>query len=259
MDKQISFSDTVASNLGYYVYRLIDPRNGQTFYVGRGKGNRVFAHARDKLVKEELDANDDDSTKLQIIRDIHHSGFEVIHVIHRHGMDERTACEVEAALIDAYPEASNLVGGLDSDKHGLMHAKQIIERYEAPEVVFRHDAILINVSRTWHDKPLLDAVRYAWKLDPRRAKGRLVLAVDRGLIIGVFVAEPKDWLEATPENFPGFPSVPDHKRPRWGFVGHEAPDEIARVYLRHRLPNEMRKPGAQAPIRYADAKTHAAT
>ena len=28
------------------VYRLIDPRNGETFYVGRGKGNRVFSHIR---------------------------------------------------------------------------------------------------------------------------------------------------------------------------------------------------------------------
>jgi hypothetical protein len=28
------FTKEVADALGYYVYRLIDPRNGQTFYVG---------------------------------------------------------------------------------------------------------------------------------------------------------------------------------------------------------------------------------
>lgn len=39
------FSNEAISKMGYYVYRLVDPRNGQTFYVGKGKGNRIFAHA----------------------------------------------------------------------------------------------------------------------------------------------------------------------------------------------------------------------
>jgi hypothetical protein len=42
------FPAEVAKKLGYYVYRLIDPRNGETFYVGKGKG-RVFQHARGAL------------------------------------------------------------------------------------------------------------------------------------------------------------------------------------------------------------------
>ena len=36
------FPSEVIKELGYYVYRLIDPRNGETFYVGKGKGNRIF-------------------------------------------------------------------------------------------------------------------------------------------------------------------------------------------------------------------------
>ncbi|MGI9440198.1 MAG: hypothetical protein ACR2OT_04365, partial [Parvibaculales bacterium] len=39
------FPPEVAKQLGYYVYRLIDPRNGETFYVGKGKNDRVFEHA----------------------------------------------------------------------------------------------------------------------------------------------------------------------------------------------------------------------
>lgn len=36
------FPPGVTEMLNFYVYRLIDPRNGQTFYVGKGRGNRVF-------------------------------------------------------------------------------------------------------------------------------------------------------------------------------------------------------------------------
>ena len=137
------FSKAITERLQYYVYRLIDPRNGETFYVGKGTGNRVFAHA-----KEELHEGVDELTeKLKRIREIRLDGFEVAHVIHRHGMDENTAIEVEAALIDAYPEATNLVAGRGADDRGLMHSRQIIERYEAEEATFEHTAIVITVNR----------------------------------------------------------------------------------------------------------------
>ena len=48
-----SFKKGVAEELGFYVYRLIDPRNGQTFYVGKGRGDRVFAHINDELALGE--------------------------------------------------------------------------------------------------------------------------------------------------------------------------------------------------------------
>jgi hypothetical protein len=33
-----TFPKEVAKQLGYYVYKLIDPRDGAVFYVGKGKG-----------------------------------------------------------------------------------------------------------------------------------------------------------------------------------------------------------------------------
>lgn len=238
------FTKEVQDHLNYYVYRLIDPRNGETFYVGKGKGNRVFTH-----VKGELDAEEDVLTeKLQRIREIRLDGFEVAHVIHRHGMDEATALEVEAALIDAYPEATNLASGRASDGRGLMHSKQIIERYEAKEAIFKHRVLLITVNRSLTQKSIYDAVRYAWKLSRKKAeKAEFVLAVQQGLIIGVFVADK--WLEATTKNFPDTSA----DRPgRLGFYGHEAPEEIANLYLRKRVPDVMRKQGAANPIGYAE-------
>ena len=92
------FSKAVEERLKYYVYRLIDPRNRETFYVGKGVGTRVFAHA-----KGELGVSEDELTnELKRIREIRLDGFEVTHVIHRHGMNEEMALEVEAALIDAF-------------------------------------------------------------------------------------------------------------------------------------------------------------
>src|SRR5919108_2554458 len=122
-----SFSPDVGRRLGWYVYRLIDPRNGETFYVGKGRGNRVFSHIRDEPGLE----GDDLDNKIRRIRDIRVAGFDVAHVIHRHGMDERTAFEVEAALIDAYPGLTNIAGGVGNNDFGAMHAKEIITRYEA--------------------------------------------------------------------------------------------------------------------------------
>ena len=52
-----SFPAEVALRLKTYVYRLIDPRNGETFYVGKGQGDggwQVFG-LEQKLEGDELD------------------------------------------------------------------------------------------------------------------------------------------------------------------------------------------------------------
>jgi hypothetical protein len=234
-----SFPAEVALRLKTYVYRLIDPRNGETFYVGKGRGDRVFSHIRAQVVGDELD------NKLKRIREIRLAGFEVAHVIHRHGMDNKTAFEVEAALIDAYPGLTNIVGGTGSSDFGEMHAKEIIARYCAQPAVFRHKAILISVNRSASERSLYEATRYAWKISKSKAgEAELVLSTQKGLIVGAFIAER--WLEATEENFPGRVDVPG----RLGFVGHEAPSDIRRLYVGKRVPDEYRKRGAANPIKY---------
>jgi uncharacterized protein len=64
------------------------------------------------------------------------------------------------------------------------------------------------------------------------------------LIIGAFFAD--NWLESTAKNFPRRPGTSG----RLGFVGREAPDEIKRMYVHKRVPDEYRKPGAANPIKY---------
>jgi hypothetical protein len=238
---QDAFPEEVVSQLGAYVYRLIDPRNGETFYVGKGRGNRVFSHIR---AEQGLEGDEFDN-KLKRIRDIRLAGLEVAHVIHRHGMDDDTASEVEAALIDAYPGLTNIAGGEGSDDYGPMHAREIIQRYSFEPAVFHHKAILITVNRTASETSLYEATRYAWKISRKRAEqAEVVLPVVRGVIVGAFVADR--WLEATPANFPGREAVPG----RLGFVGHEAPGEWKALYIRKRVPEQYRKLGAANPIKY---------
>ena len=235
-----SFPSEVVDKLKTYVYRLIDPRNGETFYVGKGKGNRVFAH-----IRAEIDT-DDPNDKLKRIHDIRSAGFEVAHVIHRHGLVDKTAFEVEAALIDAYPGLTNIVAGSGSNDFGAMHAQEIANKYQAEPAVFQHRTIVITVNRSASESSPYEATRYAWKISLKKAnRAEIVVAVRHGLIIAVFIAE--EWLPATSKNFPGREPVPG----RYGFVGRDAPNAIWKMYVGKRLPDEYRKPGAANPIKYS--------
>lgn len=233
------FSQFVSQQLKTYVYRLIDPRNGETFYVGKGKGNRVFEHVRAKI------ETDDPSDKLKRIREIQAANFEVAHVIHRHGLDDKTAFEVEAALIDAYPGLTNEISGSGSNEYGAMHALEIIRKYEAEPAIFEHRAVIINVNRTATENSLYEATRYAWKINPKKAsRADIVVAVRLGIIIAVFQAEK--WLPANSSNFPGRETNPG----RYGFIGSEANDAMKIRYLGKRLPEKFQKKGAANPIKY---------
>jgi hypothetical protein len=240
--KELKFTPEVSKKIKSYVYRLIDPLNGETFYVGKGKGNRVFTHARHpKALKE-----DEKGTKVKRIINIQNSGFKVIHVIHRHGMDEKTASEVEAALIEAYPGLSNAVRGKGSNETGVMNSEQIINKYSAQTANFQHKVIMINVNRSLEDQYVYEAVRYAWVIDPKKAKrAEYILAVKQGLIIGAYIAT--DWLRASALNFPGHPDAPG----RWGFKGAEADKKIQQMYVNKRVPEKYKKPGASNPIKYS--------
>jgi len=236
-----AFPPDVIPKLKTYVYRLIDPRNGETFYVGKGQGNRVFAHIRDELSQD----GDELSDKLKRIREVRLAGFEVAHVIHRHGMDDATAFEVEAALMDAYPGLSNVAGGTGSSEYGAMHAREIVRRYSAPPADFRHNAILISVNRSATETSLYEATRYAWKISRKKAmQAEVILATQRGLIVAAFVAE--DWLPAKARDFPGH----EDAHGRLAFIGREAPAELRDQYVGKRVPDEYRKKGAANPIRY---------
>lgn len=249
-----AFPPEVIEKIGIYVYRLIDPRSGETFYVGKGKGNRVFDHARGELAtcsnKSSLiegdEISDEISDKISQIREIHQANLTVRHMIHRYGMDNSTALQVEAALIDAYPELTNIVGGTYSNDYGVTHANEIVSRYAAEPADFQHKVLMISVNRSAADFDYYKAVHCAWKIDVKKAAtAEVILATVQGIIKGAFVAD--QWLEATTANFSRLEQdIPG----RFGFVGREADASIQSLYVGKRVPEDFRKKGASNPIKY---------
>lgn len=253
MQKIEKFSPEVVEELKYYVYRLIDPRNGQTFYVGKGKNNRIFAHALGALSNYEneryLDSKnneDDESTKIKTVREIRAAGLEVIHVIHRFGLEEKEAFEVESAVIDCFPGLTNLQRGHSNDR-GVSNAITLeneISRkcYEEPEDI---DYIIIKTSQQRKedcDDSLYEATRSAWKLNINEARKRkYVLSVINGIVKEVY--EVTNWKKT------------DHNG-RIEFEGRKAVEEVRNIFFDKRIPPEYRKKGQASPTLYKKRLTN---
>ncbi|XUB42925.1 hypothetical protein IGL03_002207 [Enterococcus sp. DIV0808] len=120
----------------YYVYCLVDPRNNQTFYIGKGKGNRIFAHrqaALNMLRKSDLlEENETVRTlKIKTIQEINGMKLKISSYILSYGLTESEAYASENALIN-YAQLiqglslTNLVKGHGSK---AMSVEEIEDRY----------------------------------------------------------------------------------------------------------------------------------
>lgn len=256
MDDINQFPAGVSEKIGNYIYRLIDPRNGETFYIGKGKGNRVFSHAN--CCKHELYDEDDDSTSLKLSRitEIRNAGLRVLHIIHRHDIPDAAVYEVEAALIDVFAGLTNIQGGRGSGSKGPMNVIEIVNKYALPEIDEEptEKLVLININRLQNrsdEESIYQQTRLAWRISKNRAEAAdYVLAVVKGVLVAAFVAER--WLDATHANFPNHISVGGEMPERKGFIGVRAPENIWNKFVgKHgkRISIEGMK-HIQFPIRY---------
>lgn len=235
------FSDEVSNKLAHYVYLLRDPSNQTVFYVGKGVGNRVFAH-----VANALKGQGNESDKIQHIQAVYTAGNAVEHLILRHGLTKETAFELEAAIIDfiGLKNLTNNQNGHYSNDFGLMSTDAVKAMYEA-EPFNENDAeplLLININgqfkRDMDFSQIYEATRTSWKLGGNRRKSALyAVATYRGLTREVY--KINDWYQ-----------VEDL---RWAFNG-ELADEERRLKYRHKSIVHLFPKGAANPVRYINCK-----
>lgn len=265
------FTSEVWEKLGYYVYCLVDPRNKETFYIGKGIRNRVFNHvnafdpnefyAKAENKDFELTEENNDPAKIRTIARIKNKGLDVIHIILRWGMDEQTALNVEAALIDfvGVEKLTNNVRGHDTDR-GKTTAEELQIKYGAKEFYYNPDDenypqfILIKITdhsinlhkdKKTKEEKIYEAVRASWNINPNIAnKYHYVLAVKNGIVIGVYEIYENGWKK----------DPKDKKGKRAYFDGEDAPEEIKEIFLYKKIPDEFAGKGSQNPVRYSDRK-----
>lgn len=89
----------------YYVYHLIDPRDGKPFYVGKGKGNRIEAHERQARLAGGRTVTSD---KCRRIRAIWAADLAVIRSTVRYFADEQAALDFEFRQIRSLSGLTNV-------------------------------------------------------------------------------------------------------------------------------------------------------
>lgn len=256
----LKFPAEIHADLGHYVYRLVDPRDGMTFYVGKGQKDRVFDHMRGVVsadvdesgLENEMPQIDDVSEKVSVIRDILSEGLKPIHVIHRHGLSREEAFLAEAVLIDATPGLCNEKGGRYSTSFGPSNASQLVSRYRADKAEIPHElkVLAININRSLASEErssIYEAVRGFWRIDVVRAsEADVILAVRQGICVGVFQAD--QWLPADPAHFL---SLEEAIPGRSGFIGTKATGDYGSIFLNKKLPDELEwKKGMATPFQY---------
>ena len=241
----MKFSSSVLNELKYYVYLYSHPKTREIFYVGKGKGNHVFAH---------LDDNSD-SQKAQYIKELKTQNLKPKIEILIHGLeDEKTALRVEASMIDllGIKNLTNKQGGYKSALFGRMTIDQLKSAYNKQKVEITEPSILIRINQafryTMSENELYDFTRGQWKINPQRANNaKLGFAIYEGIFQEVY--EILNWYEAgaTFSIRNGTQSQPD----RYEFIGNLASDVIRKKY-RYKSIEHYFKKGNSNPIMYVN-------
>lgn len=223
------FSPGVDKWLGHYVYRLVDPRDGQTFYVGMGKGDRVFSHYRN-AVTPGADASDtDEQAKTALIQELVRHNLKPLYVIHRHGMTVDEARLVERVLIQSY---RGLTNRLNPDAaRGPATAEQLNRRYSLDTVPIEGHAIRITIRQKKLDEEHGDvykAVCRAWIIGRARllqinAHPHHVLVMLNRRCIEVYQVAENGWSECD------MYSQPDKRK--YKFTGQLAAESVRDRYI----------------------------
>jgi hypothetical protein len=248
------FDEKTKSALKYYVYLLIDPDTKVPFYVGKGEGNRIFDHLNNAKKGKR------GTEKLDHIQSILNQKKTVDHVIVRHGLNEKTAYQIESSLIDTFRfvpafndfASGNVQGGMNSIENGLMSSEEVKRKYNAmPLNTMPDNTIIININSSYKRASgkdrLYKATKERWRMDASRLDGiKYVLSEFKGLIVEVF--EVINWYPIKRQYNPGAKKA-GQSYTGYGFDGHVAPKSVRDLYINKSVAHKKKR-GAAFPIIY---------
>jgi hypothetical protein len=195
--------------LGFYVYALRDPRDGEVFYVGKGKGERILQH-----VTEAGKNPMSEKAKLKRIKDIESKGFEVEHLFLRTGLKtEDVAFAIEQAVIDAFlanratsdgvSKLTNLVAGHEHQELGLASLDTVLAKHRKTKTPQIQEPILVlKLNRLWepdmNPESLLKVSQGVWGVGKDvREKAKIAVVISFGIIRGVYEIDRDGWKPAS--------------------------------------------------------------
>lgn len=117
----------------FYVYELVDPSNGEVFYVGKGKGKRIHCHESEA---RRISARGN-AEKVMRIRLIWAQGNQVVKRIVANCLTEAEAFAIERERIESLSNLTNIVGGtvpmaeqIKSKAMALLKAMRLIDEWK---------------------------------------------------------------------------------------------------------------------------------
>ncbi len=201
-----------------YVYVYIDPRNRQPFYIGKGKGNRAFAHLGDFS----------ETQKTIKIKEIRKDGLEPQIEFLRYGLSDSEAALVEAAAIDliGIKNLTNLVAGHHRNSFGRITSEDLKRIVEAKPVTVRHNAILLTINSLYRSDmtslELYETTRGCWRVGPRRDIPEYAFSLFQGIVLEVYNID--QWYAAGTLEYKTRDSSTLKVDGRWEFSGRVAED-----------------------------------
>lgn len=245
MTKIKEFSQNTKEQILSYVYGLRHPETGGYFYIGKGEGDRVFAHIK------EAEVGIKDTPKLNTIRKILNEGLYPEIDIIRHGLDEDRAFLLESTIIDVLgvERLTNAVKGHGSGEFGIMSARDLNNEYSRGKADINFPAIIIKINRNFAyrmpEERLYEVTRNSWVVGEKRNKATHAISVANGVIREVYKIHK--WEKAKI----GTGGEDLTKSRRWEFFGE--PDyNPEKQNLKGHTVDHLQSRGAQNPIRYVN-------